>query len=83
MVKTDSRAKNRRLILIYSLLIILPGTFLSILAYRGIYGDLAMADRIIETRLERKSKYFFGSMDDDINICLEVFNRNAIIWGDS
>ena len=57
-MKSNSRAKYRRLLLIYSLVIILPGVFLSILAYRGIYGNIAMADRIIENRLERKSKYF-------------------------
>ena len=78
-MRQHSRAKYRRLILIYSLVIIVPGTFLSILAYRGIYGDLAMADRIIENRLERKSRYFFGGMEDDIERCLDAVSSKDVI----
>ncbi len=82
-MRSNSKAKYRRQILIYSLVIILPGIFLSILAYRGIYENIAMADRIIEKRLERKSKYFFGSIEDSINVYLNAFLFEDIIWSNN
>jgi signal transduction histidine kinase len=82
MVNINSRAKYRRMILIYSLVIIIPGTLLSILAYRGIQGNYMAARKISNDRLERKSKYFFGDIKNSIDSCLEAFSDNKDIQGD-
>ena len=80
MVKTNSKIKYRRILLINSLVIILPGIFLGVLAYRGIQGNVVAAEKIRENRLARKSVYFTGSIEESIDTCLDAFSRGKIIW---
>ncbi|MBT3751390.1 MAG: HAMP domain-containing histidine kinase [Bacteroidetes bacterium] len=74
MIKISSRRKYRRLLLFYSLVIILPGTLLSILAYRGIQGNRIAELKIQDDRLVRKSRYFTGSIEESISTYLDAFS---------
>ncbi len=78
MIKKSSRRKYRRLLIFYSLVIILPGTLLSVLAYRGINSNRIAEQKIREDRLYRKSRYFTASVDETIKTYLEAFSDNLL-----
>ena len=79
LVKSTSRAKYRRLLLLYSLVIIIPGTFLGILAYRGIHGNILAEIKIQDDRLARMYKYYVGSIEDSIDSYRDAFRSRQIL----
>ncbi|MFC2096732.1 sensor histidine kinase [Bacteroidota bacterium] len=76
---TNLKIKYRRRLLLYSLVILLPGTFLSILAYRGIRENNIVAQWISDNNLARKGVYFTASIEDSIDMYLDAFIRSDII----
>ena len=60
-VKPGSR--RRKIILYYTLAVVLPGIVLGYLAYRGIRNDQALREKENRRRLEMNSQAFFNEID--------------------
>jgi len=83
MTEKNPKIRYRQLLLIYSLAIIIPGSLLGFLAYRGIQGNIAGAEKIRDERLARKSQHFFATIEDSIDYYLSAFSRNDIQWNNN
>jgi signal transduction histidine kinase len=63
MKRTNSGSHRQKIILYYTLAVVLPGIFLSYLAYRGIHNDQALREKESRKKLEINSQAFFTAID--------------------
>ncbi len=70
-----------RVILYYTLAVVLPGLFLGYLAYRGIRNDQALREKESRRKLEIKSQAFFEAIDSGIVRFINEPVRNTVLHG--
>jgi signal transduction histidine kinase len=63
MKATNPGSRRRKIILYYTLAVVLPGIVLGYMAYRGIRNDQALREKENLRRLEMNSQAFFGEID--------------------
>lgn len=63
MKATNPGSRRRKIILYYTLAVVLPGIVLGYLAYRGIRNDQALREKENLRRLEMNSRAFFNEID--------------------
>jgi len=63
MKPTDSGLRRQKIILYYTLAVVLPGIILGYMAYRGIRNDQALREKERGRRLEMISQAFFAAVD--------------------
>ena len=63
MKRTDSGLHRQKIILYYTLAVVLPGIFLGYMAYRGIRNDQALREKESRKKLEMNSQAFFSAID--------------------
>jgi len=68
MSKDIHISRYRRKALLYSLVLLVPGIFLSLLAYRGIQGNVIAEQKIRDDRLSRKARFFMSVIEDSIEL---------------
>ncbi|MDP3642705.1 MAG: HAMP domain-containing sensor histidine kinase [Bacteroidota bacterium] len=66
MKSTHSGSRRKKIILFYSLAVVLPGIFLGYLAYRGIRNDQALREKESRRKLELNSQTFFAAIDSSL-----------------
>ena len=63
-MKSESRkSRKKRIILLYSLAVVLPGLVLGYMAFRGILNDQAIREKESRNRLESVREDFFSELD--------------------
>ncbi len=80
MSPVNPRKKFRRLVVVYTLAIVLPGSILGIMAYRGIMGHTMVDEQLMEQRLTRRYEAFVKSIEDTISKCYRHFAPEHFIW---
>jgi hypothetical protein len=63
MKRTNSGSNRQKIILYYTLAVVLPGFLLGFLAYRGIQNDQALREKESRKKLEINSQAFFTEID--------------------
>ena len=63
MRPTNPGLRRQKIILYYTLAVVLPGIILGYMAYRGIRNDQALREKESRKRLEMKSQDFFSAID--------------------
>jgi signal transduction histidine kinase len=63
MRPTNPGLSRQKIILYYTLAVVLPGVILGYMAYRGIRNDQALREKESRKRLEMKSQDFFSAID--------------------
>ena len=60
-------SRRKRILLIYSIVMLVPGIILGYLAYRGILNDQALREKQARQELESISSEFFSKLDSTLN----------------
>ncbi|MDX2444823.1 MAG: HAMP domain-containing sensor histidine kinase [Bacteroidales bacterium] len=63
MKRTNSGSNRQKIILYYTLAVVLPGLLLGFMAYRGIQNDQALREKESRKKLEINSQAFFTEID--------------------
>jgi signal transduction histidine kinase len=66
MRPTNPGSRRQKIILYYTLAVVLPGIFLGYMAYRGIRNDQALREKESRRRLEMNSQTFFSAVDSTL-----------------
>lgn len=61
------QGKHKRTIILYSLAMILPGIILSVMAFRGILGNMAMTEKTQSQKLVNISQNFYDDLEESIS----------------
>lgn len=75
-------SRRRRIILYYTLAVVLPGILLGYFAYRGIRNDQALREKENMRRLEMNSQAFFSEIDSGFVQLLNKQTAETILPGD-
>lgn len=71
--------RRRKIILFYSLAVVLPGIILGYLAYRGIRNDQALREKESRRKLELDSQAFFSSIDSSLVQYMNKLTLDSIL----
>jgi hypothetical protein len=63
MKSTNPGSRRQKIILYYTLAVVLPGIILGYMAYRGIRNDQALREKESRRKLEMNSQAFFTAID--------------------
>jgi hypothetical protein len=63
MKPTNPGSRRQKIILYYTLAVVLPGIFLDYMAYRGIRNDQALREKESRRKLETDNQAFFAAID--------------------
>jgi signal transduction histidine kinase len=63
MRSTNPGSRRQKIILYYTLAVVLPGIFLGYMAYRGIRNDQALREKESRRKLEMDNQAFFSAID--------------------
>ncbi len=63
MKPTNPGSRRKKIILYYTLAVVLPGIILGYMAYRGIHNDQALREKESRRNLEMESQAFFAAID--------------------
>ena len=66
MKPTNPGSRRRKIILYYTLAVVLPGIILGYMAYRGIRNDQALREKESRRNLEMESQAFFTAIDSSL-----------------
>jgi signal transduction histidine kinase len=66
MKPTNPGSRRKKIIMYYTLAVVLPGIFLGYMAYRGIRNDQALREKENMRRLEMNSQVFFSAIDSSL-----------------
>ena len=67
MTPFKPQGKHKRTIILYSLAMILPGVILSIIAFRGIQGNMAMTEKTQSLKLVNICQDFYENLEGSIS----------------
>jgi signal transduction histidine kinase len=81
MKPTNPGSRRRRIILYYTLAVVLPGIVLGFLAYRGILNDQALREKENRRRLEMNSQDFFNEIDSSFVQFIKEQTTDSILAG--
>jgi signal transduction histidine kinase len=74
-------SRRRKIILYYTLAVVLPGIVLGFLAYRGIRNDQALREKENRRRLEMNSQDFFNEIDSSFVQFIKEQTTDSILTG--
>jgi signal transduction histidine kinase len=80
MKPTNPGSRRRKIILYYTLAVVLPGIVLGFLAYRGIRNDQALREKENRRRLEMNSQDFFTEIDSGFVQFMNEQTADSILW---
>jgi hypothetical protein len=83
MKSTKPGSRRKKIILYYTLAVVLPGIVLGYLAYRGIRNDQALREKENMRRLEMNSQAFFNEIDSGFVQFLHKQTADTILPGKS
>jgi signal transduction histidine kinase len=81
MKATNPGSRRRKIILYYTLAVVLPGIVLGFLAYRGIRNDQALREKESRRRLEMNSQDFFSEIDSSFVQFIKEQTTDSILAG--
>jgi signal transduction histidine kinase len=81
MKATNPGSRRRKIILYYTLAVVLPGIVLGFLAYRGIRNDQALREKENRRRLEMNSQDFFSEIDSSFVQFIKEQTTDSILAG--
>lgn len=81
MKATNPGSRRRKIILYYTLAVVLPGIVLGFLAYRGIRNDQALREKENLRRLEMNSQDFFSEIDSSFVQFIKEQTTDSILAG--
>ncbi|MBT3244987.1 MAG: HAMP domain-containing histidine kinase [Bacteroidetes bacterium] len=80
MSPVNPRKKFRRLVVLYTMAIVLPGSILGFMAYRGIMGQTLVDEQLMEQRLTRRYDAFVKAIEDTISKCYRYLSPGELSW---
>jgi signal transduction histidine kinase len=81
MKPTNPGSRRQKIILYYTLAVVLPGIFLGYMAYRGIRNDQALREKESWKRLEMNSQVFFTAIDSSFVKFMNEHTADSILFG--
>ncbi len=80
MKPTNPGSRKQKIILYYTLAVVLPGIVLGFLAYRGIRNDQALREKENRRRLEMNSQDFFSAIDSGFVQFMNEQTADSLLW---
>jgi signal transduction histidine kinase len=81
MKSTSSGSRKQKIILYYTLAVVLPGIFLGYMAYRGIRNDQALREKESRRKLEINSQAFFTAIDSEFVQFMNEQTTESVLSG--
>ena len=81
MKSTNPGSRRQKIILYYTLAVVLPGIVLGYMAYRGISNDQALREKENRRRLEMNSQDFFSEIDSSFVQFIKEQTTDSIFAG--
>ena len=81
MKPANPGSRRQKIILYYTLAVVLPAIFLGYMAYRGVSNDRALREKESLRKLEMKSHLFFTSIDSGIVQFMNEQTADSILSG--
>jgi signal transduction histidine kinase len=81
MKSTNPGSHRQKIILYYTLAVVLPGIFLGYMAYRGIRNDQALREKESQKRLEMNSQDFFTAIDSSFAKFMNEQTTDSMLFG--
>jgi two-component system phosphate regulon sensor histidine kinase PhoR len=81
MKATNPGSRRRKIILYYTLAVVLPGIVLGYMAYRGIRNDQALREKENRKKLEMNSQDFFTAIDSGFVQFLNEQTSDSMLYG--
>ena len=81
MKSTNPGSRRKKIILYYTLAVVLPGIVLGYLAYRGIRNDQALREKESQRRLEINSQAFFNEIDSSFVQFIDNQTSDSMLSG--
>jgi signal transduction histidine kinase len=81
MKPTNPGSRRQKIILYYTLAVVLPGIFLGYMAYRGIRNDQALREKESRRKLEMNSQDFFTAIDSSFVQFMNEQTTDSMLYG--
>jgi signal transduction histidine kinase len=81
MKPTNPGSRRQKIILYYTMAVVMPGIILGYMAYRGIRNDQALREKESRKRLEMNSQAFFAAIDSSFVKFMKEQSADSVLSG--